>query len=261
MRRGKTRTLDGTNALTVCIGRCAAAMNILLTFSEEVTPEIMSVHEDALRELCPLYKRDGLRVLLLMPSQAQCRAVRAAVHELTAAGALERVQGDCQPERTAGCFVVEFNERIPLDHVNGFVQPDWLGSCARFVEGATPRQYRLLPTQGEEGRLRALLADFTQEQIASVKELAVCAFCLSDEEGVERMVSSQGVAVCNSCLANAAIQLTPTRWEGKPHGFMVAVKCDFCRRAPPEIEVVMTGDEANICAECLAACREMLETS
>ena len=236
-------------------------MNILLTFSEAVTPEIMSAYEDALRNLCPLYKRDDPRVLLLMPSQAQCRAVRAAIHELTAAGVLDQVQGHCRPERTVGCFVVEFNERIPLDHVNGFVRPDWLGSCARFVEGATPREYRLMPTHEEEGRLRALLADFTEEAIASFRELPVCAFCLSDEERVERMVSGEGVAVCNSCLATATRKLTPIRWEEKPHGFLVAVKCDFCSRAPPEIEVVMTGDEASICPECIAACREMLEAS
>ena len=216
-------------------------------------------HEANLRALCPMYKRDDPRVLLLMPSPDRCRAVRAAIRELQARKAVLHVEGECKPPRTAACVLVKFAESVSVEMISGLANPNWLDTCTTFAQGETPRDFRLLPTMFERPRLADLLSDLKAEGVLGFTETSVCAMCLADETQVDHMVSAGDIAICNTCIAAGRGGRNAVRAPASKPTFRLLVKCDFCRAGLEDVESMMTSDEANICAHCLRNCEAMLD--
>jgi ClpX C4-type zinc finger len=71
-----------------------------------------------------------------------------------------------------------------------------------------------------------------------------CGGCGREKNGVRRMVSGPRVYFCDSCVEQAAQQLTPRRPASD------AVRCRFCFQFRARTDVTSVGNVA-VCADCL----------
>jgi hypothetical protein len=71
-----------------------------------------------------------------------------------------------------------------------------------------------------------------------------CSGCGRAKDGVRRMVAGPRVYFCESCIEQAAQQLTPRRPAAD------AVRCRFCSQLRARTDVTSVGS-AVVCADCL----------
>jgi hypothetical protein len=81
---------------------------------------------------------------------------------------------------------------------------------------------------------------------------AICTWCERPPSEVAQLIAGPKVYICNGCVAAAERALT------KP-GSGTRSRCSFCRKRGSESNPVVSG-RAHVCGECLAVCREILNT-
>jgi hypothetical protein len=90
----------------------------------------------------------------------------------------------------------------------------------------------------------------------SAEKDAVCSWCERPPSEVSRLIAGPNVYICDSCvdIADRALNSTATR-----PGRGARPRCDFCRKRETDSRRLVTG-RANVCAECLAVCRDILDS-
>lgn len=88
---------------------------------------------------------------------------------------------------------------------------------------------------------------------------AVCTFCRRPPGEVEKLIAGPNVFICDACVALAERALAEKRQAGAfgPAKSALA-RCSFCRKRHTMTREVTTAAAANICADCLDVCREIL---
>jgi hypothetical protein len=90
----------------------------------------------------------------------------------------------------------------------------------------------------------------------------VCTFCGRPPSEIANLLAGPDVFVCDGCV-RAAERVVAGRATTSPRlslsraGSRAA--CSFCSKRASEVRAVVIGDDANVCAECLGVCRQILE--
>lgn len=89
---------------------------------------------------------------------------------------------------------------------------------------------------------------------------AVCTWCDRPPSEVAKLVAGPNVYICDACVTAAG---RVERGAGKTGGPLKLAKpssrCAFCHKRSSDSRVVVTGNAAHICSECLRLCREIME--
>ena len=80
---------------------------------------------------------------------------------------------------------------------------------------------------------------------------AVCTWCDRPPSEVSKLIAGPKVYICDACVESAE--------RAREAAATTRHRCSFCRKRATESNPVVTG-RANICSECLAVCREILNT-
>jgi hypothetical protein len=93
----------------------------------------------------------------------------------------------------------------------------------------------------------------------NAKRDMICTFCRRPPSEVAKLLAGPNVYICDACVQSAEAAI---RSAAKKSGFTLAPKaskarCSFCGKKSPERQVVTTAS-ANVCAECLAISRQIL---
>ena len=100
----------------------------------------------------------------------------------------------------------------------------------------------------------------------NVKGNLACTFCGLTQDEVARLIAGPKVFICDDCVARAETTVN----RGLPaegHGLLTLAgidartRCSFCGKRTTPARAVLTGPAANICAECIAECRQILNDS
>ena len=88
---------------------------------------------------------------------------------------------------------------------------------------------------------------------------AVCTWCGRPPAEVHKLIAGPKIHICDSCVESAERVM-----EGKPRtGLQLAAgsraRCSFCRKRTGADRLLVAGP-ANVCAECLRVCREILDS-
>jgi hypothetical protein len=93
---------------------------------------------------------------------------------------------------------------------------------------------------------------------------AVCTWCARSPSEVSKLIAGPKVFVCDRCAAAAAATLSRDRaaapFSGRKTRGLVP-RCAFCGKGPSTTHAVAVAGPGAICADCAAACREILEGS
>jgi hypothetical protein len=84
---------------------------------------------------------------------------------------------------------------------------------------------------------------------------AVCTWCGRPPSEVDKLVAGPNIYICDACVREAERSLR------KSEDSRVAVRvarCSFCRRFASARRKVVTGRQANVCADCLQTCRDFM---
>jgi hypothetical protein len=88
-----------------------------------------------------------------------------------------------------------------------------------------------------------------------------CTWCGRPSDEVSKLIAGPNVYICDSCTEAAEQSLIKTegsvllrRAKAKEKG-----RCSFCRKHCSEKRALVVGRTANVCAECLRTCREILD--
>ena len=97
----------------------------------------------------------------------------------------------------------------------------------------------------------------------TVKRDTVCTFCDRPPRDVEKLLAGPNVYICDSCVDAAEKSMTGTHPGGR-HPLVPAkprskALCSFCSKPGAKDRALLTGPAANICAECLAVSRQILD--
>jgi ATP-dependent protease Clp ATPase subunit len=84
--------------------------------------------------------------------------------------------------------------------------------------------------------------------------------CAARRSEVERLVAGPGIFICGGCVEVGLETLDTHR---KPNGSSEShaapsLKCDFCGKSLDDVLYMMTGEQANICDDCLSLCQRIL---
>jgi hypothetical protein len=91
--------------------------------------------------------------------------------------------------------------------------------------------------------------------------IAVCTFCQRPPSEVSKLIAGPNVYICDSCVeCGEEGRRGDSRSAGPLHLAKEGAKgrCSFCAKRKTERRQLLTG-AANICVECLRACREILD--
>jgi len=80
---------------------------------------------------------------------------------------------------------------------------------------------------------------------------AVCTWCDRPPSEVSKLIAGPKVYICDACVESAE--------RAREAAATTRHRCSFCRKRATESNPVITG-HGNICSECLAVCREILNT-
>ena len=89
---------------------------------------------------------------------------------------------------------------------------------------------------------------------------AVCTWCGRPPAEVQKLIAGPKIYICDACVESVERVM-----EGKPRaGLQLATpgsrtRCSFCRKRAEGERAIVTG-LANVCAECLRVCREILDS-
>lgn len=90
-----------------------------------------------------------------------------------------------------------------------------------------------------------------------------CSFCKRPESRVAKLIAGPKVFICDACVALAEQCVITGPTPATPGGFALAregakARCSFCRKGRTIDRLLLTSPPANICRECLLACRQIL---
>jgi hypothetical protein len=92
---------------------------------------------------------------------------------------------------------------------------------------------------------------------------AVCTWCERPPSEVSKLIAGPKVYICDSCVdaaeraaTGSATGLSKTK---APTRGATRQRCSFCRKRATESRSLVTGP-ANVCSECLAVCRDILNS-
>jgi len=91
---------------------------------------------------------------------------------------------------------------------------------------------------------------------------AVCTWCERPPSEVSKLIAGPKVYICDSCVdaADRAVRSTATEQSTlKTLTGATRHRCSFCRKRGTESRSLVTGP-ANVCAECLVVCRDILNS-
>jgi transcription elongation factor Elf1 len=99
------------------------------------------------------------------------------------------------------------------------------------------------------------------------EDLLTCSFCGRDQKHVKKLIAGPGVYICNRCAHVAEVVVDPALEPGSVAGFMrqvspdAAEQCSFCGKDRQRVSAMAAGgnDGAQICSECVALCREIID--
>lgn len=96
----------------------------------------------------------------------------------------------------------------------------------------------------------------------SAQHDAICTWCGRPPSEVSKLIAGPKVYICDACVAAAENALSSTGSQDSTltaHRQATGHRCSFCRKRGTESRPLVSGP-ANVCAECLAVCREILNT-
>jgi hypothetical protein len=92
----------------------------------------------------------------------------------------------------------------------------------------------------------------------------ICTWCVRASSEVSKLIAGPNVFICDSCIeaaeralnssADRSSSLRTARREEKG-------RCSFCGKRRGEQRALVLGPAANVCADCLKTCREILSLS
>ena len=93
-----------------------------------------------------------------------------------------------------------------------------------------------------------------------------CTFCKQPNNQVAKLIAGPEVFICDACVELAEERVTTGSTPGTGGLFALAkerakVRCSFCRKGKMINRMLLTSPAANICSECLHACRQILMDS
>lgn len=84
---------------------------------------------------------------------------------------------------------------------------------------------------------------------------AVCTWCGRPPSEVNKLVAGPNIYICDACVREAERALR----KGDDGRVTARVaRCSFCRRFATARRKVVTGRQANVCADCLQTCRDFM---
>jgi len=89
---------------------------------------------------------------------------------------------------------------------------------------------------------------------------AVCTFCERPPSEVDKLIAGPNVFICDACVTLAERALATKRPAGRlaPAKSGLA-RCSFCRKRGAGGRIVIAAPDANVCADCLTVCRQILD--
>jgi hypothetical protein len=100
----------------------------------------------------------------------------------------------------------------------------------------------------------------------NAKRDLICTFCERQESQVAKLIAGPDVFICDACVALAGQAFSAVS-PSTGHGFLALAgagakaRCSFCRKRSTADGALLTSTSANICKECLDACRQILMDS
>ena len=88
----------------------------------------------------------------------------------------------------------------------------------------------------------------------STQRDAVCSWCKRPPAEVSRLIAGPDVYICDSCVDAAERTVSSSSFHPKTG---TRQRCNFCRKRATDSRRLVTGS-ANVCTDCLAVCREIL---
>ena len=89
---------------------------------------------------------------------------------------------------------------------------------------------------------------------------AVCTYCGRPPSEVDKLIAGPNVFICDRCTAAAEKSAADAGARG---GFAPAkhrlARCGFCGKIRSAARPIVASGGTNVCGECLAVCREILE--
>jgi hypothetical protein len=90
---------------------------------------------------------------------------------------------------------------------------------------------------------------------------AVCTWCEKPPGEVSKLIAGPQVYICDACVVTAsqAMGSGNRRRSGSQLATTGRHRCDFCRKRASDSLPIVKG-RANVCADCLRVCREILDS-
>jgi ClpX C4-type zinc finger len=94
----------------------------------------------------------------------------------------------------------------------------------------------------------------------------ICTYCGRTEEQASKLIAGPGVFICDACVALAQQTITGNLSPATRDSLALApehskARCSFCRKRRTADRQLLISTTANICSECLHACRQILADS
>jgi len=96
----------------------------------------------------------------------------------------------------------------------------------------------------------------------SAQRDAICTWCGRPPAEVSKLIAGPKVYICDACVASNETALHSAGSHAatlRAHRKATRERCSFCRKRGTESRPLVSGP-ANVCAECLAVSREILNT-
>ncbi len=94
----------------------------------------------------------------------------------------------------------------------------------------------------------------------------VCTFCKRPEHELSKLIAGPNVYICDNCVGMALRNVSERGMSSRSGSLTLAkedsrARCSFCRKGRTVERLLLTGNEGNICGECLGVCRQILQDS
>jgi hypothetical protein len=88
-----------------------------------------------------------------------------------------------------------------------------------------------------------------------------CTFCERTPSELSKLLAGPDLYICDECASSAERALAQSRRTGRfvPAAPRTKVKCSFCRKPRTDERTIATSGAGNICKECVAVCRDILD--
>jgi ClpX C4-type zinc finger len=110
-------------------------------------------------------------------------------------------------------------------------------------------------------RVHQLLDLPVQRKRRGRKSQLTCAFCARERTAVRKLIMGPGVGICNDCVPLATVVTEHRAPAADSRTTLVhrdAGTCSFCGKGADAGPGLAGAEDATVCTECLALCREIL---